>query len=210
MRATILATLISLVLTGDACGSPGVQRAARSAVYVESDGSRGAGVVVAVSSIPPRTLVLTACHVVDDAARITCTFAPGGIEYPARLLATSPRDDLAILDVPHAPAGVQAAELVLAVPAQGDEVMTIGTPRGLDFFCRWGHVAMQGVRRVTSGPQCYLVLDMPGEFGMSGAGVFGLDGRLVGLVSAGSPDCGVVLAVPGTVVRRFLDTHGVP
>lgn len=155
--------------------------AAQATVRVDVDGGHGSGVVIA------KNRVLTAAHVVADTKHVRVLLSDG-TERDANVLWVShdSMPDTALLDVPTG--DIQPATLDCAEPTRGEAVYSFGYPLTAEQVMTWGKVA-SSVPYSSEAKWAY-VLDMTIVPGNSGGGIWGPDGRLVGLADA-------VLVVPG-------------
>lgn len=155
--------------------------AAQATVRVDTEEGHGSGVVVA------QNRVLTAAHVVADAKHVRVKLSDG-TERDANVLwaATDSMPDTALLDVPTG--DIQPAVFDCAEPTRGEPVYSFGYPLNAEQVMTWGKVA-SSVPYSTEAKWAY-VLDLTVAPGNSGGGIWGPDGRLVGIAEA-------VLVVPG-------------
>jgi len=85
--------------------------------------------------------VLTAAHIVDVASEIEVEF-PEGERVRARVVASEPDADVALLQLERAPAGAAAARLGDSDRARiGDRVFIVGAPYGISRTLTMGHVS---------------------------------------------------------------------
>jgi len=169
-----------------AAGTPARRIAAESLVSVQANGvSLGAAVALEGPACDGVALVTNA-HVLRQAGpSVELRRGDGGAVVPARVLAISPRMDLAVL---CAPAGfVVPARVAGSLPEPGAPVWAVG-PQGLGRAVAQGHVARPGARMQGFGSG--FTAHMGALMGFSGGPVVDRSGRLVGLTTA--------LAAPGT------------
>jgi S1-C subfamily serine protease len=149
------------------------RRALEWSAAIRGDGYYGAGMV-----IDKRGYVLTCHHVVKDMKSISVSFPDTG-DLPARLVDYDEDLDLALLDV-----GVErpvAAPMASFVESRiGDEVLSVGSPRRMDFTVAWGIVSYVGRRMVG---HYYLQTDLPTNGGNSGGPVVNGRGEVLGIMS---------------------------
>lgn len=165
----------------------------------------GSGVLVS-----PDGKVLTAAHVVQTADRVAVEF-PGGIVVPARVVASVPRADVALLQLQRVPAGARVATLADSDSLQvGDDVFIVGAPYGLSHTLSAGHVSGRHTfgRTIEGVPVEVLQTDAAVNVGNSGGPMFDMDGRVVGIVSrivtrSGGFE-GVGFAVSANVARALV------
>ena len=169
-----------------AAGTPARRIAAESLVSVQANGvSLGAAVALEGPGCDGVALVTNA-HVLRQAGpSVELRRGDGGAVVPARVLAISPRMDLAVL---CAPAGfVVPARVAGSLPERGAPVWAVG-PQGLGRAVAQGQVARPGARMQGFGSG--FTAHMGALMGFSGGPVVDRSGRLVGLTTA--------LAAPGT------------
>jgi serine protease Do len=130
--------------------------------------------------------ILTNAHVVENAAKLTVTFADGR-EASAKVVGQDSNTDVAVLRLEKPPAGLVAARLGDSSKLEvGEWVLAIGSPLGLDQSVTAGivsgrgrvgaHVQMSG-RRMRE----YIQTDAKINPGNSGGPLVNLDGEVVGM-----------------------------
>ena len=150
------------------------------ATGLTATGGLGSGVLITADG-----KIMTAAHVVQTADKIAVEFQDGKL-YPAHVVASSVRADLALLQLDQTPIMLSPAKLgnsdSLAV---GDEVIVIGAPYGLGHSLTVGHIS--GRHRtggiVSGGPMELLQTDAAINMGNSGGPMFNMKGEVVGIVS---------------------------
>lgn len=158
--------------------SPTTAVANASKRYVATDAGKciGSGIVIATGC------VLTCFHTlaVDNGISIN------GIE--AEVMAIDTKHDLALLSVPT----VECGAITLAEACLGESVLSVGNPHGFSGALMFGRVCFIDDNRVFT--------DMHGSPGISGAGLYDLNGDLIGVVCSviGSKNCGnwFTVAIP--------------
>lgn len=162
---------------GDGRVADAVELVLRATVAIEGDGVYGAGILVD----PPRGLVLTSDHVIEDMKRPRVT-GYDGRSGVGKVIAVDRKLDLALLECPELvtpdlprPRLADAGRL-----RPGEEVFAIGSPRKLFFTVSRGIVSFVG--RPMDGAR-YLQLDMAINDGNSGGPVFTKDGEVVAVMS---------------------------
>ena len=148
----------------------------------EPEGGIGTGVVIDADGI-----VLTNLHVVRDATSILLTFADG-TESRARIVASDPGKDLAVLQAELVPDDLVPATLTSSATLNvGDEVVAVGNPFGLPSSVTAGVVS--GLGRVYSPPSGGETLSNLIQFdaavnpGNSGGPLVNRNGEVVGIVT---------------------------
>jgi len=168
--------------------------------------SLGSGVIVHAAG-----LVLTNAHVVEDARRpgTSVVVYRGGRAVEATVLAASPDDDLALLQITM-PKGARAAVLSSERAKIGQTCLAIGNPFGLEHSVSKGIVSARGRRLRVGGdlvPGTFLQTDAAINPGNSGGPLIDLRGRVIGLTTAtrkGS-GAGIGFAIPAYRLRRVLE-----
>ncbi len=145
----------------------------------------GSGVIVNRSGY-----VLTNHHVIHGARDISVTLSYGGVTktYPAQLIDEAPDLDFAILKILS-----KGNEQFTAIPignsdamSVGDEVLTIGSPFGLEQTVTFGIVSNTN-RTMTVGDKTFnnfIQTDAPINPGSSGGPLINMDGELIGINTA--------------------------
>lgn len=158
--------------------------------------------------------IVTNNHVIDEATDIQVTTTDGK-QYPAKLVGTDPKTDLALLKIeakqplPSVSFGDSDKERV------GDWIMAVGNPFGLGGTVTAGIVSARG-RDINSGPfDDYLQLDAAINQGNSGGPTFSTDGDVIGINTAiASPNGGSVgigFAIPSNLAKPVIEAlrqHG--
>jgi serine protease Do len=158
--------------------------------------------------------VLTAAHVVQTADRVGVELQDGR-RFPARVVASSPRGDVALLKMESPPLDLVPAQLGNSDSLMtGDEVMVIGAPYGLGYSLSVGHVSGRVLPKlsVSGVPLEFIQTDAHISQGNSGGPMFNLRGEVVGVVSwiltqSGGYE-GLGFAVSANVAKRVLSSTG--
>jgi len=141
----------------------------------------GSGVVIDGSGN-----IITNSHVAERAAKVTVIFADGR-EFPAKVVGTDPKTDIAVVRIENPPSNLVAARLgdssVLEV---GEWVLAIGSPLGLDQSVTAGIISGKGkvTRNVhMSGERMreYIQTDAKINPGNSGGPLVNLQGEVIGI-----------------------------
>jgi len=144
---------------------------------------RGTGSGVVIDSAGG---IITNSHVAERAAKVTVTFADGR-EFPAKVVGTDPKTDIAVVRIVHPPAGLVAARLGDSTKLEvGEWVLAIGSPLGLDQSVTAGIVSGKGkvTRNVhMSGERMreYIQTDAKINPGNSGGPLVNLQGEVIGI-----------------------------
>jgi len=130
--------------------------------------------------------ILTAAHVVQDAKGIVVEFSDGD-EIGARVAASSPGADVALLELIRPPKNPTVAVLADSDRVEvGDRIFVVGAPLGISYTLTAGYVS--GIREDDStmhGLETarYLQTDAAINPGNSGGPMFDESGEVVGIVS---------------------------
>jgi len=146
-----------------------------------STGGLGSGVLISSDG-----QVLTAAHVVQTAEKIQVqTF--GGETIPARVIASEPAADVALLQLESRPAVAQVAPLGDSDTVEvGDEIFVVGAPLGISHSVTVGHISARRIEPEVYGGMLETEMfqtDAAINEGNSGGPMFNLDGEVVGVVS---------------------------
>jgi len=129
--------------------------------------------------------ILTAAHVVQTADRVGVELKDGRF-FTARVIASSPRADVAMLQMDSTPPGLTVAPMGNSDSLQtGDEVVVVGAPYGLSYTLTVGHVSGRLRPPGTIGGLAmeFIQTDAAINQGNSGGPMFNLQGEVVGVVS---------------------------
>ena len=151
--------------------------------------------------------LVTNNHVVEGASTIRVRLN-NGQAYPAVLVGTDAKTDLAVLKIEAA--GLPAAKLADSAKVRaGDFVIAIGNPLG-----ELGGTVTEGIisakdRQVTIDGQSMTLLQTSAAVnpGNSGGGLFNLNGELVGVVNSktsGGDIEGLAFAIPANTVKTIV------
>jgi len=166
-----------------------------------SDGQRqsvGSGFIVNSE----RGYVLTNLHVIEDAKSITVTLKDRR-SYPAYLVGTDLRADIAVLRITPVPAGLKALQFGNSNSLEvGDFVLAIGNPFGIGQTVTSGIVSALGRQGVAGGGLGDLIqTDASINPGNSGGPLVNLGGEVVGintaLIGPAGGNVGIGFATPG-------------
>lgn len=160
-----------------------VQTAAprEGAVGVPPAGNLGSGFLISGDG-----RIMTASHVVQVADELTVRFVTGEV-VAARVLASDPGADVALIRAESVPAGIEPARLGNSNEAAvGDQVFVIGAPFGVAHSLTVGHISARRVSsRLFGGfePVEILQTDAAINQGNSGGPMFSMNGEVIGIVS---------------------------
>lgn len=179
--------------------------AAPQSMFVSSPGS-GSGVLITSDG-----QVMTAGHVVQAADKIEVEFIDGQI-VPAKVIASVPSADLAMLKLDWVPYNAKPAKLGDSDKMQvGDDVFIIGAPYGIGHSLSAGHISARRLPKSSLNRALTLEMlqtDAAINKGSSGGPMFNLGGEVVGIVSlilsqSGGSE-GLGFAVTSNVAHRLL------
>jgi len=158
--------------------------------------------------------MMTAAHVVQVADEIRVKFR-GSETVKARVIASDPAADVALLQLDHVPPGARVARLGDADRMEvGDEVIVVGAPLGVGQTMTWGHISGRHsphhlLGDVDTGEQELLQTDAAISPGNSGGPMFNRDGEVVGIVSfilseSGNATPGLSFVVTSNLAKKLL------
>lgn len=166
----------------------------------------GSGVLISADG-----KVLTAAHVVQGADEITVRFTTGD-PVSARVVASAPFADIALLQLAQVPAGVTVAAFGDSDALEiGDQIFTIGAPYGANHSLAVGWVSAR--RQPVSVYEDATALevfqtDLSVYEGNSGGPLFNLRGEVVGIVThvlaKDGTATGPSFSVTGNVARKLM------
>lgn len=156
--------------------------------------------------ISPDGFVVTNNHVVEDAEDITVTLEDG-TKYPATLIGSDPRTDVALIKVKADGKTFPFVKFTDKDPRVGDWVLAVGNPFGLGGTVTAGIISAHN-RDIGSGPYDYLQIDAAVNRGNSGGPSFDLEGDVVGMNTAifspSGGNVGIAFAVPAALVKEVV------
>jgi serine protease Do len=153
--------------------------------------------------------IITNSHVAEKASKVTVIFADGR-EFPAKIVGTDPKTDVAVIRLLNPPAGLVAARMGDSDALEvGEWVLAIGSPLGLDQSVTAGIISGKGkvTRNVhMSGERMreYIQTDAKINPGNSGGPLVNLQGEVIGintLINVG-PGGAYGFAIPISQARR--------
>jgi len=144
-------------------------------------GGLGSGVLISQNGS-----ILTAAHVVEAADRVTIRFA-GGTVVAARVVASDPLADLALLQVMQVPQDAIAARIGDSDKVEvADQVFVVGAPYGISETLSVGYVSARRTASSEPGDSAPVELfqtDAAIAPGNSGGPMFNMQGEVIGIVS---------------------------
>lgn len=178
-----------------------VESALPSIVQINTDAGLGSGVVLDAAGD-----IVTNAHVVGAATAFTVSLATGGAPLRAKLVASFPQGDLAVIKLESPPPSLRPAAFADSSTLQvGQIVMAMGNPLGLSGSATEGIVSATGrtvVEPRTSMDPAATLTDMiqtsasidPGN---SGGALVDLGGRVVGIPTLTAVDQEIGGQAPG-------------
>ena len=183
------------------------RRSSSAVVEIQAGNATGTGFV-----IDAQGHVVTNEHVAGEAQSVEVRFGTGG-EEQARVIATDPSTDLAVLQVDLAGHDVTPLQLGSSADVEvGDSVYAIGNPFGLERTFTAGIVS--AVDRDITAPNNFTIndaiqTDAPVNQGNSGGPLLDDSAKVVGVVSQIASETGgnvgIGYAVPSDTVRNVVD-----
>jgi Do/DeqQ family serine protease len=167
--------------------------------------SQGSGVIVRDDGI-----VVTNNHVVDGATELVVVLGDRR-EFPATVVLTDPRTDLAVLRIDTKGERLSALKFADTTAAQvGDQVLAIGNPFGVGQTVTGGIIS--ALARTDVGITDYsffIQTDASINPGNSGGALVDMNGDLVGvntaIFSRSGTSAGVGFAIPAEMVKRVVE-----
>jgi len=167
----------------------------------------GSGVLISADG-----KIMTAAHVVQTADKVAVQFVDGKL-YPAHVVASSLRADVALLQLDQFPVALSPSPVGNSDSLDiGEEIIVIGAPYGLDHSLTVGHVSgrMPADLVVSGGPMEMIQTDAAINQGNSGGPMFNMKGEVVGIVSRIMTQSGgfegIGFAISSNVASRVLLT----
>jgi serine protease Do len=164
--------------------------------------AKGSGFIIDSSGI-----VITNNHVVKDAKTVSVTLSDGN-SYPAKIIGTDPKTDLAVLKISagHPLPYVELGSSGAVEP--GEWVVAMGNPFGLGGTVTAGIVSALG-RDIGDGPyDKFIQIDAPINEGNSGGPLFDQHGEVIGIntaiLSPSGGSVGIGFAIPSDEVKRVV------
>jgi serine protease Do len=170
---------------------------------------RGGGQVSGQGSgffISPDGFAVTNNHVVDGADKVEVTLDDGK-SYPAKVIGTDARTDLALIKV-EGRTDFPFAKLSDGKPRIGDWVLAVGNPFGLGGTVTAGIVSASG-RDIGNGPyDDFIQIDAPVNKGNSGGPAFDVSGEVMGvntaIYSPSGGSVGIAFSIPASTVKTVI------
>ena len=144
-------------------------------------------------------------HVVEKATNVEISTDEGKV-YPAKVIGTDPRTDLALIKVEGN--NFPYVKLADAAPRIGDWVLAVGNPFGLGGTVTAGIVSAR-FRDIGAGPyDDFLQIDAPVNKGNSGGPTFNTEGSVIGvntaIYSPSGGSVGIAFAIPADTVKSVV------
>ncbi len=175
-----------------------IKHASAASVAVLTDGGHGSGVIISKEG-----LMLTAYHVISGVNKIEVQFNTG-LVLNAEVMAFDQESDIAILDITGS--GYTALPFANEKAQLGDEVLTIGTPAGLDLGQSISKGILSGQRLIEG--QKYIQSDLSISPGNSGGPLINDSGEIIGIIKSkivGEGIEGIGFAIPISEVIKIMN-----
>ena len=166
----------------------------------------GSGIIM-----DPQGHILTNNHVAGGASDIQVTLADGR-QFPAKVVGTDPKTDLAVLKVQDSDRLPYLAFGDSDKLGVGEWVVAIGAPRGLDQTVTQGIISAKHRQGISdpSSFEDFLQTDAPINPGNSGGPLLSLKGEVIGVNAAIATDSGgsegIGFAIPSNMATRISST----
>ena len=158
--------------------------------------------------VDPSGVIVTNYHVIEGASALRVKMKDGEIYDRVDVLEYDTRRDLAVIKI-RAFKPLPTLALAEGEVEVGEEAVAIGNPKGLE------HTVSAGIISAFRQAEGYRLvqISVPISPGSSGGPLFNLEGRVIGITSAGVMAEGAQnlnFAVPVAYVRPLLDTKATP
>jgi S1-C subfamily serine protease len=171
-----------------------------------SSGGLGSGFLISADG-----LIVTAAHVVQVADEVSVRFVTGDV-VTAKIVASDPSADVALIKAERVPAGIEPVILGDSDSAKvGDQVFVIGAPYGISHSLTVGHVsARRTPSQLFGGFEQVEILQTDAAInqGNSGGPMFNRRGEAIGIVShilsTSGGFQGVGFVITSNLARRVL------
>jgi S1-C subfamily serine protease len=172
---------------------------------------QGSGFITKVNN---QLVIVTNNHVIENAINLTVTFADG-TSYPATMLGSDAKADLAVLSVSSIPSSAAPLTLVGSSTLRvGDPVVAVGSPYGLSGTLTTGVISALGrtITELSSSKNGQTIPDMIQtstaiNSGNSGGPLINYVGEVVGITTAGiSNSESLGFAIPSETIIREIST----
>jgi serine protease Do len=150
--------------------------------------------------------VVTNNHVIDKSTEVE-VITDDGNSYPAKLVGTDPRTDVALLKV-DGRKDFPWVKFGATPPRVGDWVLAVGNPFGLGGTVTAGIVSARGRDIGANVYDDFIQIDAAVNRGNSGGPTFNLAGEVIGvntaIVSPSGGNVGIAFAIPAENVNRIV------
>lgn len=164
-------------------------------------GGQGSGFFISADGY-----AVTNNHVVDKANKVEVV-TDSGQTYPAKVVGTDPRTDLALIKV-DGRSDFPFAKLSEGNPRIGDWVLAVGNPFGLGGTVTAGIVSARGRDIGASAYDDFIQIDAPVNRGNSGGPTFNTTGEVIGvntaIFSPSGGNVGIAFAIPASTVQSVV------
>ncbi|MDR0580619.1 MAG: trypsin-like peptidase domain-containing protein, partial [Holosporaceae bacterium] len=200
-----------IVLEENGAATDGIRRSGKKSA------ANGAGFVIDGSGF-----IVTNCHVIDSAVKITVGLSDGSV-YPARIVGKDEHSDVALLKI-DADVKLPSVQFADSDTVEiGESVIAIGNPFGFGKTVTSGIISYKGrnladqITELGAGGDMvsYLQTDAAVSFGNSGGPLFTNKAEVVGMVTVfyadGLQGTGINFAIPSNTLKKVikeLKVHG--
>lgn len=178
-----------------------VKRIKPSAVAIETFDSKGKSVARGSGFFIAADKVITNRHVIERAAKVDIQLANGKTFVAKGVLAVDGESDLALLEIDVPRELAQPLPIVQRPPLEGESVVVIGNPFGLEGSVSNGIVS--AIREI-GGYGTIIQITAPIAPGSSGSPVVNMFGQVIGVATAqASEGQSINFAIPSSRIARL-------
>jgi serine protease Do len=156
--------------------------------------------------ISPDGYAVTNYHVVENAKTVQIT-TDDGTKYPAKVVGTDPKTDLALIKV-DGDKNFSYVKFAEHEPRIGDWVVAVGNPFGLGGTVTAGIVSARGRQLGSNVYDDYIQIDAPINKGNSGGPTFNTNGDVIGvntaIYSPSGGSVGIGFDIPASTVKQVV------
>lgn len=178
-----------------------VKRIKPSAVAIETFDPKGKSIARGSGFFIAADKVVTNQHVIEKASRVEIQLASGKTFVANGVVAVDGEGDLALLEVDLKRESVQALPIVQRAPLEGESVVVIGNPFGLEGSVSNGIVS--AIREI-AGYGTIIQITAPIAPGSSGSPVVNMFGQVIGVATAqAAAGQSINFAIPSSRIARL-------
>jgi serine protease Do len=166
----------------------------------------GSGVIVTKDGY-----ILTNNHVVENADEVKVQVGDEGDEYPAKVVGTDPKSDIAVLKIDAKEKSLPAITAADSSKIEvGDVVLAVGNPFGIGQTVTMGIVSATGRATLGLEYEDFIQTDAAINMGNSGGALVDAEGRLLGIntaiLSRSGGNQGIGFAVPVNLAKYVMES----